>query len=246
MSDQSVFSQKDIQPIDPERKRDLLDELNLPPKLITFLRENTRNLQIGAICITVVVLGWVLYNQYTDLQENKGASLMANALQEISMDRKTLVLNDVIKQYPGTSAALWSEVELAHLDYQAARFQEAAARYEAILGELSGDSSLVPLVRLNLGQSYEQLADYGKALGQYQILKGVTGFSKEANFALGRVYVLQGEPDSARRIYEEYLKSLGDESDPLAVAEVQAKLALLQTDQPVAEVQSQPTAETPK
>ena len=244
MSNQDLFSQKNITPIDPERKSDILDELNLPPKLKDFLRENARNLQIIAISTAVIVLGWILYGQYTDLQENKGASLLAAALQESSVDQKTQTLANVIEQYPRTSAAQWSSVELAHLDYQAARFQEAATRYETILEKLPGDSSLAPLVRLNLAQSYEELADYDKALGQYQLLKEVTGFSKEAYLALGRVYVLQNEPDSARRVYEEYLNSLGEEPDPAIEDQVQAKLALLQIGQPAVEPKPQPAENT--
>ena len=244
MSNQDLFSQKNIKPIDPERKSDILDELNLPSKLKTFLRENARNLQIIAISTAVIVVGWILYGQYTDLQENKGASLLSAALQESSAEQKTQTLANVIEQYPSTSAARWSSVEIAHLDYQASRFQEAATRYETILKKLPGDSSLAPLVRLNLAQSYEELADYDKALGQYQLLKEVTGFSKEAYLALGRVYVLQNEPDSARRVYEEYLDSLGDESDPAIEDQIQAKLALLQIVQPAVVPQPQPAEKT--
>lgn len=244
MSNQDLFSQKNITPIDPERKSDILDELNLPAKLKDFLRENARNLQIIAISTAVIVVGWILYGQYTDLQENKGASLLAAALQESSVDQKTQTLTNVIEQYSSTSAALWSRVELAHLDYQAARFQEAATRYETILEKLPGDSSLAPLVRLNLAQSYEELADYDKALGQYQLLKEITGFSKEAYLSLGRVYVLQNEPDSARRVYEEYLNSLGEEPDPAIEGQVQAKLALLQIGQPAVAPKPQPAENT--
>ena len=240
MSDQSLFSQKDIKPIDPERKRDLLDELNLPPKLISFLRENGRNLKIITITISVVVLGWVLYDNYIELQESKGASLLASALQETSATQKAGALANVIDEYPRTDAALWSIVELAHLDYEASRFRVAATRYETILGELPGDSSLAPLVRLNLAQSYEELQDFDKALGQYKLLKVETGFSKEAYLALGRVYVMQNEPDAARRVYEEYLNSLGEEPDPAIEAQIQAKLAFLTAGQPAA---SQPQPE---
>jgi len=51
---------------------------------------------------------------------------------------------------------------------------------------------------------------------------------------LGRVYVMQNEPDSARRVYEEYLNNLGEEPDPVIEAQIQAKLALLQAGQPAA------------
>jgi len=234
MSDQSLFSQKDIKTIDPERKRDLFDELNLPPKLISFFRKNGRNLKIITVSIAVLVLGWVLYDHYTELQENKGASLLTSALQETSATQKAQTLASVIDEYPRTDAALWSTIELAHLDYEAARFRVAATRYETILGELPGNSSLAPLVRLNLAQSYEELQDFDKALGQYKLLNTESGFSKESYLGQGRVYVMQNEPDAARLVYEEYLNSLGEEPDPAVEAQIQSKLALLQAGQPAA------------
>jgi predicted negative regulator of RcsB-dependent stress response len=246
MSTQSLFSKKDIKPIDPERKRDLLDELNLPPKLISFIRENTRNLQIAVITVAVIVLGWVLYNQYTELQENKGASLLASALQESVVEQKTQTLAAVIEQYPRTDAALWSIVELAHLDYQAGRFQEAAGRYETILDGLPGDSSLAPLVRLNLAQSYEELNDHDKALVQYKTLKTVTGFSRESSLAMGRIYVFKNEPQKARQVYEEYLNSLGEEPDPVIKAEIQAKLTALQVEKTAAAPLPEPAEQEKK
>ena len=113
---------------------------------MSFLRENARNLQIVVVVVAVLVVGWVLYDQYTDLQENKGASLLASALQETAVEQKSQTLNAVVEQYPKTDAALWSIVELAHLDYQAGKFQEAAGRYEAILADLP--ASLVMKVTL--------------------------------------------------------------------------------------------------
>jgi len=240
MSTQSLFSKKDIKPINPERKQDLLDELNLPPKLVSFIRENTRNLQIALVCIAVVVLGWVLYDNYIELQENKGASLLASALQESSIEQKTQSLANVIEEYPRTDSAQWSRVELAHLEYQDGKFQEAAARYEAILGELPGDSSLAPLVRLNLAQSYEELNDLDNALTQYKTLKTVTGFGREAILAMGRIYEFTDEPQAARQVYEEYLNTLGDNPDPVIKAEIQAKLASLQVENTASAPLSQP------
>jgi predicted negative regulator of RcsB-dependent stress response len=240
MSAQSLFSKKDIKPIDPERKRDLLDELNLPPKLVSFIRKNARNLQIACICIAVVVLGWVLYDNYTDLQESKSASLLAAALQESSIEQKTQELARVIEEYPRTDSALWSRVELAHLEYQDGKFQEAAGRYEAILGELPGDSSLAPLIRLNLAQSYEELNDHDKALIQYKTLKTATGFDREATMAMGRIYEFTGQPQAARQVYEEYLNSLGESPDPVIKAEIQAKLDNLQVENTAAPPLPQP------
>ena len=51
MAGQSAFDPKNIVK-EPGGKDGLLEELNLPPKLIAFLRENARILQISIVMIT--------------------------------------------------------------------------------------------------------------------------------------------------------------------------------------------------
>jgi tetratricopeptide (TPR) repeat protein len=105
---------------------------------------------------------------------------------------------------------------------------------------------LAPLVRLNLAQSYEALSDLDKALTQYKKIKTVTGFSREAFLAMGRVYEFKNEPQAARQVYEEYLNSLGDDPDPVIKAEIQAKLAALQAEVTAAAPLPQPAEEEKK
>ena len=87
--------------------------------------------------------------------------------------------------------------------------------YGEIIAKLPADNSLVPLVRINLAQSYEEAAQYDQAIAQYNLLKKSTGFKEEAHLALGRIYKANDEPSKARKEYEELLSTMEDDADPL-------------------------------
>lgn len=224
MSAQSLFSKKSIESQQPDTRTGLMEELNLPPGMIAFVRKNARNLQIGLISFVVLVLAWVFYDYYTELQENKGASLLASAMQTESLDERAWVLENVISDYSRTEAARWSKLELAHLDYQEGRFDAAVTKYEEVIAKLSADNSLVPLARMNLAQIYEETAQYDQAIAQYILLKKSIGFGDEARLALGRIYTAKDQTAQARKEYEELLAGMEDEADPLLRSRVKALL----------------------
>ncbi len=230
MSEQSLFSKKNIQSQQPDTRTGIMEELNLPPEFISFIRKNSRNLQIGLISIVVLVLAWVFYDYYSDLQENRAASLLASAIQTEATEERIQVLQNVIGSYSGTEAALWSKLELAHLDYQEGRFDAAVAKYEEVLAKTPADSFLIPLARMNLGQSYEETGQYDQAIVQYNLLKKSTGFKGEAHLALGRIYKAKDEPAQARNEYENLLSGMDDEADPQLRSRVEALLASLDGD----------------
>lgn len=236
MSAQSLFSKKNIESQQPlDTNRGLLDELNLPPQMVAFIRNNSRNLQIGLIVVVVFVLGWIFYNYYTELQENKGASLLSSAMQTESAEQQVQVLESVIKDYSRTDAARWGKLELAHLDFEAGRFDVAAVKYKEVLGSIPSGNSLEPLTRLNLAQSYEEAVQYDQAIAQYTILKKTIGFENDAYLGLARIYTAKEEPAQARSTYEELLSILEDDVDQQFKSKVQAKLTALNKVNPVIE-----------
>ena len=232
MSTKSLFSKKNIKSQLPDSGRGLLEELNLPPELISFIRKNSRNLQIGMICVLILVLGWIFFDYYSEMQEKKGASLLASGLQSESTEERVQVLENVIKEYGRTAAARWSKVELAHLDYKEGKFEAAAVKYNEILDALPAGNPLVPLARLNLAQSYEQAGQLDQAISQYNILKKNTGFTNQAYLGLARMYIAKEDPVQARMAYQELLSNLEDTSDPVFKSQVEAQLAALDAVNP--------------
>ncbi|MGW8161049.1 MAG: YfgM family protein [Desulfobulbales bacterium] len=241
MSTQSSSGKKNMTSQQPISSGGLMEELNLPPQLILFVKKNSRNLQIGLIGFVVLVLAVIFYDYYAHNQAQKGASLLATGLQTEAADQQTQVFDNVIKEYGHTAAARWAELELAHQDYKEGKFEAAAAKYKEILDTLSADNPLVPLTRLSLAQSYEQSGEYDldMAVTEYNLLKNATGFANQAYLGLGRIYMAKKDLVQARQAYEELSQNLGESSDPELKAMVEAKLAALEeADQSV--IPSQP------
>ena len=224
MSAQSLFSKKNIESQKLDTRKGIMEELNLPPEVISFVRKNSRNLQICLIIFVILVFSWIFYDYYSERQENKSASLLASAMQIEVKEEKLFVLEKVVAEYSGTDAALWGKLELAHLDYEEGAFDAAVAKYEEIAAKLPADSSLVPLVRINLAQSYEEAGQHDQAIIQYNLLKNITGFKEDAYMALGRIYRAKEDFPQARKEYNELLNTMGDDIDPQLRSKVQALL----------------------
>ena len=224
MSAQSLFSKKNIESQKLDTRQGIMEELNLPPEVISFVRKNSRNLQICLIIFVILVFSWIFYDYYSESQENKSASLLASAMQIEVKEEKLFVLEKVVAEYSGTDAALWGKLELAHLDYEEGAFDAAVAKYEEIAAKLPADSSLVPLVRINLAQSYEEAGQHDQAIIQYNLLKNITGFKEDAYMALGRIYRAKEDFPQARKEYNELLNTMGDDIDPQLRSKVQALL----------------------
>ena len=117
MAEQSSLVGKEEKTIDIERKESLLDELNLPPIVTRFIRENARNLQIVAGCIVLLVFAWTYFDYYTETRENNASSALSLAVQEADDAARVELLQGVVNDFSGTDAALWSRVEQAHVAF---------------------------------------------------------------------------------------------------------------------------------
>jgi len=180
----------------------LLEELNIPPKVIRFIRENAKNLQIGFAALVVVVLAWAAYDYYSEVRRESSSVLLQQALKEEDIAKRVELLQGVVAEYPGSDAAVWSKTELAHADYDGGKFIDAAKKYEEVLNDLSSDNPLTPMVQFSLAQTYEAANEYDKALSAYTRLLTFPGFEGEGYLGQGRMYEKKNDLAHAREAYE--------------------------------------------
>ncbi|MEN8134192.1 MAG: tetratricopeptide repeat protein [Thermodesulfobacteriota bacterium] len=203
MAEQSALVGKEEKTIDIERKESLLDELNLPPVVTRFIRANARNLQIVAGCIVLLVFAWTYLDYYTETRETKASSALNLAVLEEDTAARVELLQGVVNDFSRTDAALWSQVEQAHLAFQDEKYEEALSLYNDIFADLDSDSPLLPLLSYNMGLAYENSGEQSKALTYYAQLAGYKGFEVKGLMAQGRIYELQEEKQEALRVYRE-------------------------------------------
>lgn len=210
MAQQNPFSQQHIEESAYAKPDGLLDQLNLPPGLIKFLRRNQRTIWICVAVVAFVVTVVSLYGSYRTYRINKANAALHSALiaEEAVREQK---LKDVASDFKGTGAETWSKVELALYAAENGKVDDAIAQLAALKTEIDKDNPLRPLLLNKLAGLYENSAKENKAIEVYKELMEIQGFAKEASFQLGRIYEQQGNKEQAKAMYEKYLaENVGD------------------------------------
>lgn len=230
MTEQNVFDRRSIEMDSMSAPDGLLEQLNLPPALIKFLRQNSKAVWAVVICVTIIVVTVSLYGSYRAYRLDKAASALDAAI-ESSVDRAGQ-LKGVIEEYGSTPAALWAKVELVSLYDKEGEHDKAVHLLQEIDAETPEGSSLKPLITYKIGTIYEKQGVMEKALGMYTVLSQMAGFEAQAYKAMGLVNDKLGNNDQAVAMYRKYLEQLGDKkaglgADPARMV-IEARLNALE------------------
>lgn len=183
----------------------VLDQLQLPPGLVTFLQKNQRTIWRLVIAAAVVVTAAALYSTWRSHVLNKAAAAYDQAVELKKAEEKKAALQKIADDYSSTPSALWSRIALAHLEQEEKNFKGAIAQLTAVEKEVEAKNPLKPLLLVNLGTLYEQEKQFDKAERVYQQLKDIKGFEPMALDSLGRVYEAKGDKDKAVQVYQQYM-----------------------------------------
>lgn len=209
MSEHNTIDPKNIVREVTDRRHGILEELNLPPKVIKFIKENAKNIQIALVAVVVVILASSSYDYYKDKQRDKSAALLASALAQTTVEQKKTALAGLVDDYSSTGAALIARIELAHIEYAAGNYKEAIAKYEDALGGTSSSNPMLPLVQMSLAQAYENAQDLDNGLKYYQLVAKVAGFEVEGYMAIGRIYQNKGQLEEAKKAFQQAIDQEG-------------------------------------
>ena len=218
MSQQSAFDRELVEETAAAETTGLLEQLNLPPAAITFIRKNQKAIWAVTICIVLVVVSVSLYGSYRIYQEDKASSALTLAMKAEGEQKKEQ-LQKVVEDFGATTAALWSRVELAHIAAANGDFTEAVQGLLEVKKDVSLKNPINSLLLYNLAVLYEKNGELTQALATYTELSTFKGFEKGAYEAMGRLYELQGNKEKALEMYKKYMDS-GEEdklTNPLAV-----------------------------
>lgn len=203
MTEPTVFSKKHSEAM-AQDKRAILEEMNLPPALIEFIRTNAQALQIAIVVIILAILGWEGYGKYTAVQRDRSADMLFVAMKADG-EQRVNQLKELSAKYGKKGSGPWGIIEQGHASFKEGKFQEAATLYESVIGSISTNNPLYPLIEFNLAQAYENLPDQAKAKAAYKILAETRGFAGEGKLGLARIAELEGKTDEARTNYQAYV-----------------------------------------
>jgi len=227
MASESAFNKRLTAETNLDKVEGLLEHLNLPPKVIDFIRANHRLIQVSVGVIVISVVVWSLYGSYREKITEEASSALSVALQD-TRGAQADELSAVVDKYGNTPSALWARVELAHLAMKKGSFDDASTRYQAILSDVKTGNPLYPLIVFGLAQALEGAKKYEEAAVQYDLLKNINGFDQIAYVGRGRIEEAQGNLDTAIAIYNDFLLSIGeDPSKSQLRSEIDAKVSIL-------------------
>lgn len=201
MDESNAFTKRHVEEV-TAAKRTLLDELNLPPKVKSYIEENARFLQITFVLVVGAICAWNYYSYYTATQNDQAAQELAQALRMTDGAQKAASLEKVSVEFPATGSALWSQLTIAGEFMGQKQYGEAVSILQALGKEVNRDNPLFPLVQQFSGAAHELSGDLDLALPYYQTLSSLPGFAALGYIETGRVYELQGLAAKAKDAYE--------------------------------------------
>jgi len=205
----------------------VLEQLNLPPAVVTFVRENKRLVQICIAALVLIVVAWALYDSYRDKKIEEASSALSMAADVDDNQAKIEALRAVSENYSGTTSALWAKVNTAHEMMKTDQKQDALNAYTEIHDELDSSSPLYPLVTIGVAQAHASLGNFDASAVEYENLKGIEGYDDVGYSGLARISEERGDFPKALSIYEEYLETLTNVSERNQKALVEEKIARL-------------------
>jgi len=230
MAKESVFDKEWVDERDKNNLEGLLEQLNVPPAVITFVRRNIRMVQIITVLVIVSVVSWALYGSYRDKRIEEASTALSSALN-MEQTQMMEALATVEEEFSGTDAALWAEIKTAQELSRSGNVEDSKEKYQALLNKNEGSSSLKPLLIFGVAQASETLGQYENGAEQYGALKIIDGYQEIGFNGLARIYEIQGDVVNALATYQELLSFLSAEGTPGRTALIEEKIARLKAQE---------------
>ena len=227
MAEQSAFEKIHIDENEKSSFEGLLEQLNLPPAVVTFYRENKTIVKVVSASVVAVVVAWALYNSYIENKIEKASSALSDAM-ELQGDERISALTKVADKYGSTSSGLWAEINKAHEFAREGKTDEGLKKYLEIKKDIGDEDALFPLIVLGIAQLYEKKDAYEEAKKEYEKLKILKGYESLGYLGAARVLELQKDEDGALAEYREYLNNYAASIDIAQKALVDAKIARIE------------------
>ncbi|MDR1395679.1 MAG: tetratricopeptide repeat protein [Deltaproteobacteria bacterium] len=227
--------------------------LTTSERAYNFFLLHTRHFAAGAV-ILAVVLAAILIGRQVYLSNLKEAAQASQAAM-FQPDPASAVqdLTEVLEKYSDTVPSRPALLTLSQAQYEMQEYAQAAENLEKALVSISPDSdSLQAQIHLSLGQCYENLGNFEKAIQNYRTAQALIigagsvdldaalfPASGEASMDLARAYAQTGQLEQARQSYENILLQGGG---VLSYRRIQIGVILAQMAAAAAESSGSPAA----
>ena len=195
------------------RRRDFVEQppeiFSLQLRLLQYLKDNWKWVVAGLVLVFIGLAAWGFKAQLQARRYEQAGAAMAKIAPLLSQPAAAAEalkgLDRILKDFPGTPAALDASVFRAHLLYQMGNYAEAAKAYEALAQGPS--SAWDTMIGESLSYCYEAQKDFRKAALTLEPLadKAVAPLQSEIYRRLAMLLEKAGEPQEAAKYWQKLL-----------------------------------------
>lgn len=215
-----------LQPLTP---MGLLEQFNLPPNVVRFIRRYQQAIWMGISALVILAVAAAVYSTYREHAATKAPSALDAALTAKQDNRR--LLEEVAREYGSTTSGLWARIELGLLDEREGQRQQAIARLAEVNSGRGVPTHLKPMLLTKLSGLHEQEGQFDQAIVLATELAAIEGFAPHAYRTLGRLNEQLGRKEEAAAMYAKYLELTEGAASPGGVDPVrdmvQTRLNLL-------------------
>jgi len=219
------------------RKRSFAEQppeiLSMQLRLLQYLKDYWKWVAAGLAVLLIGLAAWGVSVQLQARRQEQAGAAMAKIAPLLSKPEAAAAalkgLEEILKDYPGTPAALEASLLRAHLLYQTGKYAAAAKAYEALAqGPASAWSTTITE---SLSYCYEAQGDFRKAAQTLQPLADKTAgpLESEINRRLAMLLEKAGEPQEAAKYWR---KVLDKPPAPSFLPYIKEKLAAIEAASP--------------
>lgn len=201
MTEHNVFTKKHTEEV-TQAKQTLLDELNLPPHVTTYIRENKRMLQTIFFLVIISIYGHSYYINYTTSIIDNSSQALAQAILIEDSGSRMQAIEAVIAEHSGTGAANWATIAIAKQHIKDKNYTGAIEVLQQQVARLKSDAPELVLSKMLLAFSYEESGQPEMALTLYKEIRDIHEFMMIANINVARIYEKTGKKKEAIDAYE--------------------------------------------
>lgn len=215
------------------RKRDFVEQppeiLSLQLRLLQYLKDYWKWVTAALALVFLGLAVWGITSHIQARRNEQAGAAMARIAPLLSKPESAAEalrgLDQLLKDYPGTPAALEASIFRAHILYQMGKYAEAAKAYEALAQGPA--SSWDTLIADSLSYCYEAQGDFGKAARALQPVadKAVGPLQSEIYRRLAMLLEKAGEPQEAVKYWR---KLLDKPPDPSLLPYIKEKVAAIE------------------
>ena len=175
----------------------MLEQFNLPPNVIKFIRKNLKIINAALALVVILTLSWSAYDAYRQKRINTSSSALSMAMKEPEVVSLRRAAEGHCRFFRHVFSALGHGGACPYR-YEKRRISRRQPRnIPESEQKIKSKDPLFGLVSFGIAQAEEAGKEYDRAFGEYQALSKIEGYQAIGLLGMGRIHEIKGETEKA-------------------------------------------------